>query len=209
MNNKRKMLVLFLCTVALVTVGIFGTLAYFTDSEAVTNTFTVGQVGISLDEAKVEPNGTPVQGADRVTENKYHLLPGYTYTKDPIVHIDDKSDSCWVFVKVENGIANIEAGTNPIASQITVNGWTELDGVENVYYRAWNKGENKDLPVFASFTIDGAGVVNGTEPDGYTGTDKFIGDYAAAEVKVTAYAVQKAGFENSTPKEIWGATFGK
>lgn len=195
MNNNRKLLILLLCTVTLVATGIFSTLAYLTDKEAVTNTFTIGQVGISLDEAKVNPDGSLVQGADPVQENKYHLLPGHTYTKNPTVHIDSKSESCWVFVKVENGIAAIEDQTNPIAAQIASNGWKVLDVEKEpgVYYQSWEKGADRDLPVFQSFTIDGNKTVNGaTTPAG----KENIANYANAKVVVTAYAIQMAGFEN-------------
>ena len=61
MNNMKKLLILLLCAVTLVAAGVFGTLAYFTDSEAVTNTFTVGLVGLKLDEAHVNQQGQPLK----------------------------------------------------------------------------------------------------------------------------------------------------
>ncbi|MDO5323968.1 MAG: TasA family protein, partial [Clostridia bacterium] len=50
--NKKKVLVLAVsvCLVAILAIG--GTLAYFTDTDAKTNTFTVGNVDITL----TEPN---------------------------------------------------------------------------------------------------------------------------------------------------------
>ena len=64
MNNFKKTLVLFACAVLLVVGSIFGTLAYLTDTETVTNTFTVGNVGLNLDEAKVDSMG----GVEKATE---------------------------------------------------------------------------------------------------------------------------------------------
>ena len=210
MNNMKKLLILLLCAVTLVAAGVFGTLAYFTDSEAVTNTFTVGQVGITLDETDVNELGVK-DGETRVQSNEYHLLPGYTYTKDPTVHVDENSESCWLYVKVENGIADIEAQTNSIATQIADNGWTVLDETNNsvVYYKDWTKGKDGyDQFVFQSFTIDGGKTVN--VPDGEnTPQDKEnIADYADATVKVTAYAIQMAGFENK-PADAWTALAGQ
>ena len=103
MKIKRKALLLTLCAVLLVAATAFGTLAYLTDSEAVKNTFTVGSVGLSLDEADVKPDGT-LDTNDRVKANEYHLLPGHTYIKDPTVTVDAKSEDAYVrmIVTVEN-----------------------------------------------------------------------------------------------------------
>lgn len=101
MKTKRKALLLTLCAVLLVTASVLGTLAYLTDTEAVTNTFAVGRVGLSLDEAKVDQMGTP-DGDKRWTpttedpEQEYYLLPGHTYTKDPTVTVDAGSEESFV-----------------------------------------------------------------------------------------------------------------
>ena len=80
MKMKMKMLVVLACAVVIVASSVMGTLAYLTDEAEAVNTFTIGKVAIKLDEAKVNPDGTPVAGADRVTANEYHLIPGGTYT---------------------------------------------------------------------------------------------------------------------------------
>ena len=87
MKKKTKALMLVLCAVLLVTASVLGTMAYLTSTDEVVNTFTVGQVAITLDEAKVNPDGTAVTPAERVKANAYHLLPGHAYTKDPTVHV--------------------------------------------------------------------------------------------------------------------------
>ena len=102
--NKKSILVV-LSVLALVAASVFGTLAYLTDTDQATNTFTVGQVGLKLDEKDVD-DSTPDK--DRDTANKYHLLPGHTYVKDPTVHVDADSEDCYLFVTVANGIADIE-----------------------------------------------------------------------------------------------------
>ena len=53
MKTKRKALLLTFCAVLLVVASVLGTIAYLTANDKVTNTFTVGQVAINLDEAKV------------------------------------------------------------------------------------------------------------------------------------------------------------
>ena len=111
MKIKSKALLLVLCAVLLVTASGLGTMAYLTDDDSVTNTFTVGSVGLTLDEADVNEKGQPlkdnavvddVADADRWQptqedpEQEYHLLPGHTYTKDPTVTVDKNSENAYV-----------------------------------------------------------------------------------------------------------------
>lgn len=78
---KKKILALSMC-IALAAIAIVGaSLAYFTDTKTATNTFTMGNVKIELDETDIKnPEG------DRVTSNAYDVYPGAVVTKDPIVH---------------------------------------------------------------------------------------------------------------------------
>ena len=78
---KKKILALSMC-IALAAIAIVGaSLAYFTDTKTATNTFTMGNVQIKLDETDIKnPQG------DRVTSNEYNVYPGAVVTKDPIVH---------------------------------------------------------------------------------------------------------------------------
>lgn len=111
MKTKKKALLMTLSAVLLVTVSVFGTMAYLTDNDTVTNTFTVGNVKLELDEANVNTDGTYVTNHDsRVKENSYHLIPGHTYIKDPTVTVKANSEDAYVrmFVKVE-GIDQLKA----------------------------------------------------------------------------------------------------
>lgn len=201
MKTRSKALLLTLCAVLLVTASMLGTMAYLTSTDEVKNTFTVGQVKITLDEAKVDENGKALTGdnAERVKANSYKLMPGHTYTKDPTIHVDAVSEDSWIFVKVENGIAAFEAATSTeengyksISDQITANGWTALNGVANVYYKPYTKSDTgSDLIVFSNFKIaDTANDVQGWAT-------------LNATVNITAYAVQKDGF--ATAEAAWAA----
>lgn len=199
MKTKTKALLLSLCAILLVVTSVFGTMAYLTSQADVSNTFSVGKVNITMDEEDVD-NST--SGASRDTSNAYLLMPGSTYPKDPIVHVRPDSESCYIFVKVENGIAAFEAATvaggyTNIAGQISANGWTPLDGVANVYYKEYVKGqEATDLTVFKELKI--ADDANDT-----SGWDQINGK----TIDVTAYAVQHASF--NTAEKAWAETFGK
>ena len=76
--------------------GVAGTFAYLTSEKTVTNTFTVGNVAITLLETDVDKNGNPIPSASPVVENDYHLLPGHTYTKDPTVTVLAGSEESYV-----------------------------------------------------------------------------------------------------------------
>ena len=201
---KKRTLALILALVLVFGAAVGGTIAYLTSNDSVTNTFTVGKVEITLDEAKVNEYGAAVTPAARVDANSYKLIPGHTYTKDPTVHVDANSENCWLFVKVENGIANYEAATSTeeggykrIADQITANGWKALDGVTGVYYKQYTKGQtNKDFVVFNNFEI----ADSANQLDGWTGITP-----AATKIVVTAYAIQADGF--TAAADAW-ANFG-
>ena len=187
-QKKMRKLALMMCSaILLACVSIGATLAYLTSQDAVTNSFTVGNVKITLDEADVNKDGTPIPNASRVKSNEYHLIPGRSYTKDPTIHVDQKSENCWLFVKLENGVSAIEkSGSTTIAAQMAKNGWTAVSGATNVYaYNAIAKGGD-NVPVFGSFVIDGNAAVSG---------------YERAKITVTAYAVQAEGF--ATPAAAW------
>lgn len=106
MKTKSKALLLTLCAVLLVTASVLGTMAYLTDNKTVTNTFTVGSVAIKLDEAKANPDGSLVEGAERVKANSYKLLPGHTYNKDPMVTVLNGSEASYVKMTVTFSKAN-------------------------------------------------------------------------------------------------------
>ncbi len=196
MKTRNKALILTLCAVLLVVATVMGTLAYLTaQTDTITNTFTVGKVALTLDEAKVDAYGVAVQGAARVKANAYKLIPGHSYTKDPTVHVAADSENSYIFVKVENGIAALEAqDNNTIANQIAAKGWMVLNGVANVYYKEYSsKNTVEDLVVFESFKI----------ADAVSGTDAWNAIDENTKVTVTAYAVQKDGFADA--KAAWTA----
>lgn len=57
MKTRTKALLLTLCAALLVCATVLATMAFLTAKDAVTNTFTVGNVAITLDEAKVDVYG--------------------------------------------------------------------------------------------------------------------------------------------------------
>lgn len=195
MRTKTKALVLAFCAVLLVVTTVFVTMAFLTSKDSVKNTFTVGNVAITLDELDVDDdankadNVTAADGTIRDKANQYKLIPGKSYTKDPTIHVDDNSERCWLFVKVENGLENAEAdGNTTIAAQMTANDWTAVAGESGVYAYKETVSAGADVLVFESFKIAG-------------NTD--VEAFQDASIDVTAYAVQSEGFE--TAAEAWAS----
>lgn len=115
----------FIAMLALVLVigcAVGGTIAWLTStSDTVTNTFTYGDINISLSETKPD-------------NKQAKIIPGVDIEKDPKVTVKANSEACWLFVKVE------ETGTF-VTGKVTYSiatGWTQGDGTiipESVYYR--------------------------------------------------------------------------
>ena len=202
MKTKTKALALFLSAVLLVVTTVFTTMAFLTSTDEVKNTFTFGQVVITLDEKDVDKDSNDqdnvtIDGDVRDKANEYKLIPGSTYTKDPKIRVDAVSENCYLFVKVVNGLVNAEAaGDTTIAKQMENNGWVNVS--DNIYVYCDENGNKCSvagggvISVFDSFTIGGN-----------TEVSKF-GD---AKINVTAYAVQAEGFENDEPASIWNKVF--
>ncbi len=195
MKVKTKVLTLVLCAVLLVVTTVFATIAFLTSTDSVNNTFTVGKVAITLDEEDVDGSKTDSTTEGRDKANVYHLIPGKHYTKDPIIHVGENSENCYIFVKVENGLADAEAaGDTTIAAQMKANGWALVDDKENVYILCDESGNKKsvaaktDVAVFESFTI---------------ADDAIVAIFGTAAINVTAYSIQADGFETEAPEVIW------
>ena len=183
-KTRTKTLALLFCAVLIAAVSVFMTVAFLKASDGVVNTFTVGRVAITLDETKVDEYGRAVAGASRVKGNSYKLIPGHEYKKDPTVHFAAGSEASYLFVRVDDGIAQIEADTT-IEAQILSNGWTKLADVGGVYWKKVqaNTGTTAvDYPVFDRFTPKGEADVDA---------------YANAKITVTAYAIQADGFADA------------
>ena len=161
MKTKSKALLLTLCAVLLVAASVLGTMAYLTSTAKVENTFTIGKVEIKLDEAKVTADGIPVEGAARVTENSYKLMPGNTYTKDPTVTVKAGSEASYVRMKVtfNNAKKIIALCTDPEFAD-------EVTGTENAF----------PLIRMVNFVEANAAKWDGIIPDNMVETGEMLAD---------------------------------
>ena len=211
-KSKKQALLMVLCAVVLVLVSVMGTMAYLTSQDTVTNTFTVGKVAITLDEAKANADGSLFdQGATRVKENNYKLLPGHTYAKDPMVTVLEGSENSYIKMTVTftkaaeldaifapagadmTSIFNGYDGSNWIAKDVT------KDTVKNTRtYEFWYKeavaAPSENVPLDALF--DSIAVPGSI-------TNEQLATIEGMTITVNAYAIQADGF--ATPEAAWAA----
>lgn len=203
--KKSKVLLLSVCAVLLVVATVLGTLAYLTDRDTVVNTFTVGQVDIVLDEADVNPDGTVVEGADRVKENDYHLIPGKTYTKDPTITVLKGSEESYVrMVVTVSCYAELkEIFGEDFLPQYFVSGWDpetwlttgeiKVDEEANTatyefrYKETVTPKADEDMVLDALFdSLTVPGTVSGEE----------LAKIADLKITVVGHAIQKTSFDS-------------
>ena len=179
----KKKLMTVLALVLVIALSVAGTYAYLTSQDTVTNTFTVGNVAITMDEAKVDEYGVADNNAPRVAGNEYKLVPGHNYVKDPTIHVGANSENCYLFVEITNGLGN--DGTI-----IGLDGWTPVAEASNVYYYKDVVSASANVKVFESFTF----AENGNPAA-----------YENASIVIKACAIQADGFADAAAAYASGA----
>lgn len=107
----KKKIAILMAMVMLFAVATAGTLAWLKDdTDPVVNTFTVGNIDISLEETWNTDSDDDGTAPDYWTAK---MIPGSVYAKDPIVTVELNSEKSYVFIEVKE--AN---------NEITVNGVT-------------------------------------------------------------------------------------
>lgn len=145
--------------------GIGGTLAWLTATTGeVVNTFTVGNVDLTLDESKFE-NGK-LNSTDRVVANTYHILPGTTQPKDPVVTVEANSEDCYIFVQVQEVNNKVGNTTNKYITYTMNSCWNatpiaiSADGTTTTYVLDGSyTTKNTDDPHYI-FAGDEKGIVS-------------------------------------------------
>ncbi len=181
-KSKKNVLVssLAVLTAAVMLLG-GGTYAYLQgETEDVVNTFNTNEVLVELDET---------------TGSEYEIVPGMSSEKDPTVTVN-ATVPAYVYVEVTDA-------TDGLVTYELADGWTALDGVENVYYREVEASDAeqtfavlKDNTVSYDAALANSDMLNedGTLKDGLTLTFK-------------ASAVQKEPFND--PSTAWSCLKGE
>lgn len=174
-------------------------IAFFTDTGSVTNSFTVGNISILLEEPGWEP------------ENGKNITPNKTITKDPRI-TNDGANEAYVFMKVKLPTALIKtadpdgslnaAAKHELFSYDVNEGWvqvekkTEGDKAVYVYAYVGDDGNMKGLepgsatgPVFGSVTF-----INAVE--GQLENDSLV-------IDVDAMGIQTGDIQSRLPADVY------
>lgn len=212
MKKAKKILAFLLCAVLLIGAAVAGTVAYLTDSETVKNTFTVGNVSISLQEYKI--NGETGKKTDELVDGNtdIRMVPGRQIQKEPVLKVLANSEECYVrvFVKISwpdtanglfvnqeyedwfatNGVDGFGSAWTPVGliKNGTVNG--DDDGVDIYEFRYSTSvaKANSDTTLgalFTTFTIPG------------DLTSEQIAAINGSSMELIAQAVQAEGFADA------------
>lgn len=202
----KKTFALLLAFVLVITAAIGGTIAWLTDStDEVKNTFTTSGIAISLTETW---NAKSDDTKDKNDIWQVKMVPGYEYTKDPVVTVDGTvtTEDIYLFVKFEEtGSTNyltytslLDAENDEGKKEWTKGTGTEGDVPANVWYRV----------VKASDTTKSWHLLEGDKvaiKDSLTKENMTDDNFTAPQLKYTAYACQlyKNATETFTAAEAW------
>ena len=136
MNKRKLMLVaLSLCMVAILAVG--GSLAYLTDTDAKTNTFTVGNVQIAIDENFTDGS---------------KLLPGIDVTKEVKIKNTGTEDAYVWYTYAIPSVLNHNTDASKNILHVNHYGRTWDNYRENPNY--WVDGQTEALPLEQTWDVD-------------------------------------------------------
>lgn len=170
-----KTFAVILALMLVVGISVGATIAWLTaKTDPVVNTFTVGDINITLEE----------------TTEDYKIVPGVDIDKDPVVTVLADSEACWLFVEIDEAnwpTATEEDGTTRKVEYEVADGWTEL--ADGVYYRAVDASDvDQEFAVLKDNQVTVSGTLTKAEVEAITTNPTLT---------FTAYAIQKEGFASA------------
>lgn len=172
MKSKKKMTTTALAVALAVLLLIGGgTFAYLQSTTGdVKNNFKTNQVTVGLEET---------------TGNDYDIIPGTEQPKNPKVTVNNTVDA-YVFVEVTDT-------TQGLVEYTIADGWTQLEGYPNVYYREVAKDADvKEFSVLAGDKVSYSAALENSDMIDDNGNLKD-----GVELTFKAQAIQKAGFDSA------------
>lgn len=206
---KKKAIVAVVALVLVLCCAMGGTLAWLVDSTTeVKNTFTYGDINISLWEHKLNEDGLTLSedvftGAE---QTGFKMIPGNKIKKDPTVTVEADSEASWLFVKIEESENFDDFMTYSIAG-----GWTRLtedtkgNAISDLIYwrevdvsneqQAFEVLEDNEVSVLGTVTKDNLNALDANDANNYP------------TLTFTAYAVQR-DTNIATAAQAWDTAMG-
>lgn len=185
MKNLKKIIVAASLCAAIGATAIAGTLAYFTDeTETLANSFTAGDVDITLTEPEWEYSG-----------KEYEIIPGNTVAKDPTVTLSTDSVDSYVRLVVtmpqavyeisnlngvDNAIINFKLDGAVLPQKDAAK---TVEGLVYLYFDYTDMAAGESRTAFDEIAFSGA-LTNADNDEAY----KALADF---DINAIAYAVQK------------------
>lgn len=184
-SMSGKALAVLVAVVLLIGCAVGGTVAWLVaKGGTITNTFTVGNIKVSLYE----------------TDRSYHIVPGVDIAKDPRAVVEADSEDCYLFVEVDEKNwpkFTEQDGTTRKVDYKLAEGWTKLK--DGVYYLEVSKStENQIFQILKDNKVTVSKNLTKAEVD--TVKDQ------QPKLAFTVYAVQKEGVK--TAAEAWEIAMG-
>jgi len=220
--KKKKTIIAVIILLLVFLVG--GAIAYFTDIESATNTFTIGDVDITLEEDGWVTADTNNNGVPDAAEGK---MPGENITKDPTI-TNVGSNDAYVFAKVVSACTTDAAPKTPkeifLYTTHIKSGWYLMEEgtcTGGTITRTYAYGSSTAM---TKLTKDSTAVlfdkvtVNPNITGDEAGLTEVINQGTAQEatqskkldVVVTGYAIQADGLGDDVvkPSDVWAAASG-
>lgn len=205
---KKKILALAMtaCLVVASTMGV--TLAWLTSNTGkITNTFTVGDVSISLYEETNVLRASPTSYLDKyetvaadATVSGYKVIPGGKENKSPFVTVNSGSEVCYVFITFKNefdGITvkdndgnDVPAVTLNISDELVTGSHWEKKILNDTFVYMF--GDNGNYVVSAGYSTRNTTLFDTVEYSKYI-TKADASNLTGKSIKVKAFAIQSEG----------------
>lgn len=186
MKKKVTAIALAVCILAVAVIG--ATMAYFTDTDSKTNTFTFGKVDIDLTEESIEDKEEGVKAGTVGTDGGITypgVLPGLVYSKIPTVTV--KQDSLPAYVVIT-------------ATVPTIYDWEGLFNYKIDSAFDWEKKTVGDNTVYYFYANDAVTAGSSVKPFTEVKINPALTQNDVAkkfDMVINAYAIQKDGFNNA------------
>ena len=127
MKLNKKTVTTVLAFMLAIGAAVGGTMAWLTaESTDVTNTFTIGDITIALDES--------VSDSDNEMTVDYHFVPGDEITRDPRVTVNAGSEANYLFINVTEDNNTIAGLTGKVLNYDVDDAiWTAVAGQDTLY----------------------------------------------------------------------------
>jgi hypothetical protein len=199
--SKRQHLGILSAGLLAVSLGITGSLAFMTTTQAKENVFLIGDDFGTGDTSKItltEPNWKESLAQD--------VVANQTLKKDPTV-TNNSDIPVYAFIVVDEPLITVDSKTTPLFSYSLNSGWIALatsettDTKTTVYAYATNLAMTTLSPTSSTTLFDSVTTASFPSGNAVQGTDQTI--------TVKSYVIQTQGLKSNYPQDVWQVVLGQ